>query len=65
MMGQQPGLSKAPHSEIGKIMDLYCGYAAIVCFSCACLLLTVDFFPDLSAGVGKSVLWYATGRLFL
>jgi len=38
MMGQQPGFSKAPHSENGKIMDLYCGSAAIVCFSSPCLL---------------------------
>jgi hypothetical protein len=60
MKEQQCGLSRETNSTNGGRTVRYCGFVAIVRSS---LLVnpyvTVNIFPKISAGSGKSILWYA------
>ena len=55
----QRGSSKAANSTSGRITDHYYGSVAFVCLSLPCKpFMTVDVFLGVSAGSGKSILWY-------
>ena len=46
-------------------MAIYCGSVAVVRSLPLSAVMTINFFPDFSAGAGKSILWYVVSRLFL
>jgi hypothetical protein len=59
------GLFKVAHFENGKKMVLCYGFGATVCLFFPLCLEGYSYLPDSLAGVGKSILWYASFRLFL
>lgn len=62
---RQGGLFKETHSRNGRRAVLSCGFVVIVCFYHPPPLINIDPSSHFAAGVGKSVLWYATSRLLL
>jgi hypothetical protein len=64
-MELQGGLSKETHSRNGRRAVLSCGFGVVVRFYHTPPFINIDPYSHFAAGVGKSVLWYATSCLLL